>query len=265
MKRTALITGASAGIGEAFAVYYANRGDDVVLVARRADRLAALAERLQIQHGVTATVIQADLADPNAPLEIKAAVDAQGINIDILVNNAGYGVPLTYLDNTWETHRATLQVMITAVAELTYLFLPAMRERGSGVLINVSSVAGHVPGTAGHTLYGAVKAWMIRFSESLGFELRAEGINVCAVCPGFTYSEFHDVTGTREQVSGMPAYMWMSAEEVVAQSVQAAERGELVYINGGVNRFIVRAMRYLPRKLGYWLMNKRASDFRRVN
>ena len=230
MKRTALITGASAGIGEAFAAYYAKRGDDVVLVARRAERLAALAESLHAEYGVKTTVITADLADAGAPKEIKAAVDQQRIDVDILVNNAGYGVPLTYLDNKWETHRDMLQVMITAVAELTYLFLPAMRERRNGVVINVASVAGHIPSTAGHTLYGAVKAWMIRFSEALGFELRAQGINVCAVCPGFTYSEFHDVTGTREQVSRMPAYMWMSAEVVAAQGVEAGgTRRDRVY------------------------------------
>lgn len=264
-RRHVLVTGASAGIGEAFAREYASRGRNLILVARREQRLAELATRLGTEFNVNVRTIRADLAQPEAPAEIKRVVDDAGLRVDVLVNNAGYGVPNAFMTSAWTVHRDTLQVMVTAVAELCHLFIPAMRECGGGAIINVASLAGHLPGTPGHTLYGAVKAWMIRFSESLAFELADDGIKVCALCPGFTHSEFHDVAGTREQVARLPAYMWMSSAEVARRGVDAVEAGECVYIVGRLNRLIALLGRYLPRRFVYWLLLRRAKDFRKMD
>ena len=197
--RTALVTGASAGIGAAFARVLASRGYRVVLTARRADRLDALADELRREHHIEAVTIAEDLSDAAAPARLLTELHGRGLHIDVLVNNAGYGVPGRFDQPAWETHAAFLQVMVVAVCELTWRLLPAMIDRRWGRIINIASLAGHVPAPAGHTLYAASKSFLIRFSESLSAERSADGIFTTAVCPGFTYSEFHDVTGTRTQ------------------------------------------------------------------
>lgn len=261
-RRTALVTGASAGIGAAIARELARRGYDLVLTARRTDRLEQLAAELESEQKIRASVLTADFSRREAPAEIEAALKEGDLGIDVLVNNAGYGVTGAYTSRPWETHEEFLQVMVHAVAELTWRLVEPMRRRGRGMVINIASLAGLLPGTGGHTLYGAVKAWMISFSESLGFEVEEDGVTVTAVCPGFTYSEFHDVNEMREQVSRLPDYMWMTAEAVATQAVDAAERGDRVYVNGRVNRFIAWLGRHLPRSVVYRLMRRRASRFR---
>jgi short-subunit dehydrogenase len=259
-----LITGASAGIGAAIARVFAANGFDLVLTARRADRLEAMAAELRAAHGCTAHVIAADLADPAAPARIFDEVTRSGIAIDALVNNAGYGLPGGFLCSSWDQHRAFIQVMVTAVAELCYRFAPAMAERERGWIINVASVAGLVPGSAGHTLYGAAKSLVIRFSESLALELRPRGVNVTALCPGFTYSEFHDVNDMRAQMSRLPKWMWMDADTVARQAYDAVMRGDVVHVNGAVNKAVVSLVRHSPD----WVINKVlkrfAKQFRRV-
>jgi len=263
-KRTALITGASAGIGTAIARVFAAQGFDLVLTARRADRLQALAAELRAAHGCAVHVITADLADPEAPSRIFDEVTRSGIAIDALVNNAGYGLPGGFLRSSWDQHRAFIQVMVTAVAELCYRFAPAMAERERGWIINVASVAGLVPGSAGHTLYGAAKSLVIRFSESLAVELRPRGVHVTALCPGFTYSEFHDVNEMRAQVRRLPKWMWMDAETVARQAYDAVIRGAVVYVNGRVNRTIVLLARYTPDWLLQKVLKRFAKNFRKV-
>jgi short-subunit dehydrogenase len=244
-----LITGASAGIGAAFADVFAAEGWHVVLTARREDRLRSLADRLTTTYGVTAHVIVADLADQEAPGRIVAELAVRGVTVDALVNNAGYGVPGSYLRSPWDRHDAMLQVMVTGVAELTYRLLPGMIERGYGRIINVASLAGLVPSPGGHTLYSATKAFLIKFSEALGHEVRANGVYVLALCPGFTYSEFHDVTGTREQMKQMPAWMWLDAPTVARQGYDAVMAGVPLYINGRVNRTIATLVKFAPQWL----------------
>lgn len=246
MKRTALITGASSGIGEAFAEVFAAEGFDLVITARREDRLRAVAERLQQRHDVRVHVIVSDLGVRDAPERLCRELAARGIHVDALVNNAGYGVPGTYTASPWTRHDAFLQVMVTAVTQLTYRLLPAMVERGYGRIINVASLAGLVPAPAGHTLYGASKAFLIKFSEALAHEVRDAGVHVTAVCPGFTLSEFHDVTGTREQTRRLPPWLWMDAATVARQGFDAVMAGTPVYITGRVNRTIAALVRYLP-------------------
>jgi len=206
-RRLALITGASAGIGAAFARAYARRGWDLALNARRADRLEALAGELRRDFKIDTLILPADLADPNAPDQLVEGLAAAGRNPAALVNNAGYGLSGAYWTKPWSEHAAFLQVMATAPAELTSKLLGPMREQRYGRIIQVASLAGIAPGGPGHTLYAAVKAFLIKFSQSLNLELEGSGVHVSALCPGFTYSEFHDVNGTRESVSTMPDWM----------------------------------------------------------
>ncbi len=261
---TALVTGASSGIGAEMARAFAAHVFDLGLVARRADRLQALARELSAAHGCAARVIAADLSDPAAPARIFDEVARAGIAVDALVNNAGYGLPGGFLGSSWEQHRAFLQVMVTAVAESCRRFAPGMVDRGRGYIINVGSVAGLVPGTAGHTLYGAAKALVIRFSESLALELRPRGVHVTALCPGFTYSEFHDVNGMRPQVSQLPRWMWMDARTVANQGYDAVMRGDIVCVTGRVNRAMVQLARYMPQGIVNRVALRAAKKFRRI-
>lgn len=262
--RVALITGASAGIGKAFADVLAARGYNLVLTARRADRLHALARDLSARHGVAASVIAADLADRAAPARIVGELAGTGVAIDVLVNNAGYGVPGAYAATGWAQQDAMVQVMVTALSELTHRLLPGMIERRWGRIINVASVAGQMPAVAGHTLYAASKAFVIQFSQALAQEVRGHGVHVTALCPGFTLSEFHDVTGTRAQVSRLPSFLWMDADAVARQGYDAVMRGDVVYTNGRINRAMVLAARMLPQRLVYALMGRNAAKFRKL-
>ena len=243
--RTALVTGASSGIGAAYARALAERGAQVILVARRRDRLEALAREIDAAGG-SAVVIPVDLADPDAPDAIMREALARGLAIDILVNNAGYGLPGAYQSRSWADQAYFLQLMVTAYAHLTHLALPGMTERGWGRVVNVSSVAGLLPPSAGHTLYGGSKALLVSFSQALAAEMRGRGVKVSALCPGFTYTEFHDVNGTREQVNKVPKPMMLDAGKIVAGSIEALERGKTVYVPGWSYKAIVALSRVMP-------------------
>ena len=260
--RHALVTGASAGIGAAFARALAARGTHVVLTARRAERIEALARELRERHGVDARAIPADLADPVAPAALQAAIDAQGLAIDVLINSAGYGVTGSLVAQDWRTHAAFLRVMIEAPTELCHRFVPGMRERGYGRIVNVASFAGLMPAPAGHTLYAASKAYLSRFSEALALENRHHGINVCALCPGFTLSEFHDVTGSRKTVSKMPKWVWLDAGDVARDGLDAVERGRIVRIVGVRYRLIKALFKLIPDPLALKLIAAYSGNFR---
>ena len=248
-KRRALVTGASSGIGQAFAEVFAANGFDLVLTARREDRLRALASRLAAAHGTASHVIVADLEQRSAPEQICADLTRHGLAIDALVNNAGYGVPRAFMSSPWQVHETYMQVMMVAVTDLTYRLLPQMIERRYGRIVNVASLAGLIPSSAGHTLYAASKAFLIRFTESLAKETRNAGVHVTAVCPGFTHTEFHDRTGTREIVKGLPSWMWMDAPAVAREGYDAVMAGIPVHINGRMNRAMFRMMNVLPRAI----------------
>lgn len=258
----ALVTGASAGIGAAFARELAARGHALVLTARRADRLDALAAQLREQYGVDVQCLPADLADPQAPARLCEEIARRRLAVDTLINNAGYGVTGSFLTRDWPTHADFIQVMMTAPTELCHRLLPGMRSRGSGRILNVASLAGLLPAPAGHTLYAASKAYLIKFSQALALENRAHGIRVCALCPGFTWSEFHDVNGARELVKDMPKWLWMEAEPVVRDALAALERGEVVRVSGRVNRTIKRLFKLLPDRFALRLIDRRGKDFR---
>ena len=263
-RKTALITGASSGIGEAFADVFAAEGFDLVITARREDRLRSIAERLERRHGGQVHVIVSDLARRDAVERLCAGIAARGLQIDALVNNAGYGVPGTYTASPWSRHDEFLQVLVTSVAELTHRLLPEMVQRRYGRILNIASLAGLAPAPAGHTLYAASKAFVIKFSEALAHEVRSSGVHVTALCPGFTLSEFHDVTGTRDQVKRLPPWMWMDAATVARQGFDAVMAGTPIYVNGRVNRTIATLVRFIPQSLVRSAGRRLGRNYRKV-
>jgi short-subunit dehydrogenase len=260
--RTALITGASSGIGKAFAELFAARGWNVAVTARRLDRLEALASELAAKHRIVATPIALDLAAPDSVERLLAETGARGLAIDALVNNAGYGVPGAYARTSWSAQKDFLRVLVTAPCELTHALLPGMIERRFGRIVNVASVAGLVPGTPGHTLYAAAKAFMIKFSESLLVENRARNVLTTALCPGFTHSEFHDVTGVRESMSRFSAAWWSTAEEVAEAGYEGVMRGRSIVITGTRARQVAALAKLLPQPIALRIMAGRAKSFR---
>ncbi|HNV83506.1 MAG TPA: SDR family oxidoreductase [Arenimonas sp.] len=262
-KKYALITGASSGIGEAIAREYSRRGKPLILTARRTERLEALAKELSVN--APCVVIAADLSDRNAPNDLFQQTQARGLAVDTLVNNAGYGVPGRYLSSNWKTHADFLQVMIHAVGELTHLYLPAMEQAGHGRILNIASLAGLVPASAGHTMYGATKAWLIRFSECLALETAPKGVHVTALCPGFTYSEFHDVNGMRSSISKLPKFIWLSSEQVAKIGVDAVESGKARVVTGRTNKLIAFLCKYLPDWLSRALVASKSKEFRNMD
>ncbi len=262
-EKYALITGASAGIGLTFAQQMAAQGWSLVLVARRTDVLKTTARQLEETHDIKCHVITQDLSAGDASAKIVQSCQDNSIQVSALINNAGYGVPGDFDVVDWPTHDAMLQVMLNSVVELTHAFYPAMKAQGFGRIIQVASLAGITPATAGHTLYGAVKSFLVKFSHSLHLEAKEHGVHVTALCPGFTYTEFHDVNGTRPMVSKLPKGLWMSAEDVVAQGLDAVEKNKPIKINGWRNQLIYGMTKLLPDAVTRFLMKGSISKFRK--
>jgi short-subunit dehydrogenase len=263
--KTALVTGASAGIGRAFAEELASRGFQLVITARRLERLQELQRELSARHGVRVEVIAADLAVPDAAQALFDEVARRQLAIDVLVNNAGYGLGVKYFKTSWKEQADFIQVMVTAVAQLTYLFVPQMAERGWGRIINVASLAGLLPGGPGSTLYAAAKSFMIKFTESLALEMTNTGVKATAVCPGFTLSEFHDVNATRPRVEKMPKLMWLDAHTVASQGIDAAMAGRVVVVTGALNKLIATTMKHIPDALARRVLLRQSKNFRHVD
>ena len=245
----ALVTGASSGIGEAFARAYASRGYDLALVARRRARLAALGAELAEAHGTEALVLPADLAAIDAHKGVLDALAAHGRQVDVLVNNAGFGIAQSFTGVPWDRQRDFLMTLVVNACGLAYGVIPQMTARGSGAIINVASLAGFAPGAAGHTLYPGAKSLMIKFSEALDAELRSKGVRVTAVCPGFTRTEFADVNGTRQVMDRSPRMFFQTAAEVAESAIEANARGRVVWIPGWHNRLAAFVLRALPGPL----------------
>jgi short-subunit dehydrogenase len=233
----ALITGASAGLGAEFARQLARRGHGLVLVARRKERLEALAHELATAHGVRVEVVAADLSDPEAPAQLEAIAAERGLQIDWLVNNAGVAGPDLLLDRDWSAQVRFFELMMLSVAQLCHRFVPPMRERGFGRVINVSSFAGRIARPAGAN-YGPAKAYLIALSEELALLLRCSGVHVCALCPGFTHTEFHEAAGLQEMKRGLPGFLWYDAATVVREGIDAVERGKAIWISGRIYRWL---------------------------
>jgi short-subunit dehydrogenase len=264
-RRLCLITGASAGIGAAFARVYAAHGWDVALTARRTDRLTSLADEIRLRYGVETLTITQDLADPAAPEKILAEIEGHGRVVDALVNNAGYGPQTSFAPGSWDQHKTFLQVMLTAPTELAHRVLPGMIDRRFGRIVNVASMAGLLPATPTETLYGPTKSFMIRFSQSLHLEARDQGVHVSVICPGFTYSEFHDVTGSRATVSqAAPPWAWMGSDEVAEAGYEAAEANRALCVPGAPNKTIAALLKLTPDEWVLHLTARHAASLSRV-
>jgi uncharacterized protein len=243
---TALITGGSSGLGEEFAYQLAREHYDLVLVARRKDRLEAVATKSRGLGAKNVTILAADLAAPGAAAKVQADVSAAGLEIGYLVNNAGFGTHGAFCELPIEREIEEIELNVAALVAVCRLFAPAMAARKSGTIINVASTAAFQP-VPWMATYGATKAFVLSFSEALSSELSTAGVTVLALCPGPTHTEFQAVANTAE--STFPQFAYMDAATVVAQGIAAAKSGRTVRINGVMNFMMAQSSRIAPRAL----------------
>ncbi len=236
-----LITGASSGIGLELAKLFAADGSDLVLVARRADRLRRLAEELQAAHGIAVRVLPGDLADPQAPQAIYEQLRAEGVSVEVLVNNAGFGERGRFATLDVRRQLDMLQVNVAALTHLNRLFLPGMLERRRGAILNVGSVAGFLPGP-NTAIYYATKAYVLSFTEALAAELGGTGVRVSLLAPGATATEFATAAGYPGTRPGA-----MDAATVARAGYEGLRAGRVLIVPGLKNRIAVLGVRLLPR------------------
>lgn len=240
---TALVTGATAGIGNAFVRRLATDRHDLVLVARDSARLETLATELRSAYGVQVEVLAADLSSDAGCGAVEARLAERGRPVDVLVNNAGFTVNRRFVSGDLEDEERMLRVLVRAVLRLTRAALPGMLERRHGVVVNVSSVAGFVP----QSTYSASKAWVTSFSQAVAAETAGTGVQVMALCPGFTYTEFHDRAGL--DLKRIPRWLWLEADDVVAEAFAALDKGRVVCVPGRQYKVAVAVLRVLPARL----------------
>ncbi|MEZ5357520.1 MAG: SDR family oxidoreductase [Candidatus Zixiibacteriota bacterium] len=235
---TALITGASSGLGKLFAEKLAARGYALIISARRRDRLEQIAQEISAAHGVRVEIIEADLSAYDDIRAVEDKIRATD-NLAVLVNNAGYGVPGFYHEIDVTKNTDMCRVHIEATMRLTHAALPNMLARKHGTVINVSSVASFIPVPKGVT-YCATKSYLTMFSECLDMETSRHGVHIQALCPGFTRTEFHVAAKyTDEEVAQIPGWMWLKAERVVEESLRGMDMGKCIVIPGKRYRFIL--------------------------
>jgi short-subunit dehydrogenase len=253
-RTTALITGASVGIGYELAKEFAAHGHDLILVARARDRLEALAGQVEGKHGITATVLVFDLADPSAPQGIFDSVNEQGLTVDILVNNAGFGLGGAFADTDLDRELAMIQVNVASLVQLTKLFMQPMLKRKKGRILNVGSTAGFQPGPL-MSIYYATKAFILSFSQAIDEELRNTGVTVTCLCPGSTDTEFAERAGISNtnlfRITGVDDPAW-----VARYGYAATMRGQRLAIPGLKHKTMVQLERFVPRALVTTLARK---------
>lgn len=249
----ALITGATAGLGRRFAEDLAAQGHGVILVARNEDRLRDVAEELGRRFGVETEVLAADLTDRSAVDRVARRLTDPEHPVEILVNNAGFGIEEGFRSSDLADEQAIIDVMVTAVMRLCHAAVPAMVSRRSGRIINVSSIAGWITGST----YSAAKAWVTVFTEGLAGDLAGTGVSATAVCPGFTHTEFHQ--RAEMDVSGVPEWMWLSADDVVRTALEDSRKGKVISVAGRQYGALSLAVQYLPRPLVRRAMTRRTS------
>lgn len=218
---TALVTGASAGLGEEFAWQLATAGHDLVVTARSRDRLSELADVVASATGVSVEVLPADLATEAGRDAVAARLADAAAPVSLLVNNAGFGLGKDFTRTTWEAERGLLDVLVTAPLHLTHAALPGMIERGHGAVLNVSSVAAHLS----NSTYAAHKRWVVEFTEAIAGQLKGTGVTATAVLPGLTRTEFHDRAELNWEKDRYSEIAWLSAEDVVSSALAAVRRG----------------------------------------
>ncbi len=248
--KTALITGASSGLGEEFARQLAAQGHQLILVARRLDRMQALITELQTQYPQPMVAIAVDLAEVGAVADLMDEIAGLEWSVDILINNAGYSPKASFEQQDMPTVQAQLQVMINTVTELSHAVLPYMIEQGFGRIINVSSLAAFAPPARG-TLYSAIKQYVLTFSQSLDMAVKKNGIHVTALCPGFTHTEFHEAMQVSKRAAMIPNLMWSRAPEVVADALAAVAAGKPVCMTGKINQMIAALSKRMPEAVRY--------------
>ena len=239
---TALITGGTAGIGAAFGRALAARGDDLVLVARDADRLSEIATDLKERHAISVETITADLAVRDEVIRIAERLSSVEQPIDMLISNAGFGVRAKLTDADTTPHEHAIDVMIRAVLMLGAAAGRTMRQRGAGTIINVSSTAGFV--ATGN--YAAIKAWVTTYSESLANELHDTGVNVTALCPGWVRTEFHE--RAKINVGSIPELMWLDADRLVTDCLDDAAAGKVISIPSKRYKVLMTICEHLPHR-----------------
>ena len=239
--RTALVTGATSGIGRAYAEVLAHRGMDLVLVGRNAQRLSDVADELSEETGARVEVLVADLSDRDQ-IDTVAQRAAQE-DIGLVINNAGYGLATSFIDGDVEAEQQLLDVLVTAVMRISHSALPGLVERNVGGIINVSSVAGWLSSGT----YSAAKSWVTTFSESLAMQVREMDTHVMAVCPGFTRTEFQERAGMRTE--SVPDYLWLDAFHVVEESLTDFAAGKPVSVPSVQYKALGLVAQYLPRPL----------------
>jgi short-subunit dehydrogenase len=243
---TALVTGASAGIGAEIARRLAARGHGVTLVARREDRLGALAEELAAAHDVRAEAIAADLADPGSRDALAAKLDELGLTVEVLVNNAGYGGFGQFAQQKREREIGMIRLNVEALVDLEARFLPGMVERGRGAVINLASTASFQP-IPDNATYAATKAFVLSHGEAIHEELRGTGVTLTTVCPGPVKTEFAEVAGIGGAEARTPEFVWLTPEQVAEAAVEGAEDGSRVVVPGLLNRAGSILGRHSPR------------------
>jgi short-subunit dehydrogenase len=243
---TALITGASSGIGEAFAYALARQKYDLVLVARREDRLKAVAARSSDIGAGRAEIVTCDLARGGAALEVQERLSALGVQVDYLINNAGFGTTGRFDRLPLEREIEEVELNVTSLVALTRIFLPPMIERRHGTIINVASTAAFQPIPYMAT-YAATKAFVLNFTEAIGVEAAGTGVHILALCPGPVRTEFQAVA--KHENSPVPSFAYLDADTVVRQALAAVARGRRVRINGMMNAVGAVAARLFPRAL----------------
>jgi short-subunit dehydrogenase len=254
MTNTALVTGASYGIGRELARLCARDGYDLVLVARSKDRLAELEEELRTRHSISVTCVSMDLTEPDAPQKLYEETMRAGIEVAILINNAGYGYAGPFAEGETKMQVDMVQLNVTALTHLTRLFLPSMLSRGRGRILNVASTASFQPGPFMEVYY-ATKAFVLSLSEALAEELRDSGVTVTVLCPGPTATEFHARAKTAD--SRLRHLGVMDAGAVAEQGYRGMMAGKVIVVTGLLNRLLVQSIRFSPRfmvrKVTRWL------------
>jgi short-subunit dehydrogenase len=250
MKTYSLITGASAGIGASIAEVLAEKGYNLIITARRADRLKELAKNLEAKYSIEVVCVTADLSDPKAPQALYDFCLENKYIVDLLVNNAGYGIYDAFAEVSIDQHEAMIRVLSTSVITLTCLFLPEMKKRRQGKVMIVSSISAYLPSAGEHgLLYAPLKTFMNSFGKALNLAYRPYGISTTVVCPGYTSTEFHSVCGLQEKVDALPSYMKMSSMAVARAAVTATLKRKSVHIPGLLNRIIILLIRLNPMRL----------------
>lgn len=247
MKKTALITGASGGIGLELAWIHARQGDNLVLIARNKKKLDELKAEIEKQYQLSVHTIGKDLAVKDAALEVCNELKSAGIEIEYLINNAGFGHLGAFAFNSWEKEEQMIQLNITALTQFTKLFLPAMLERGSGRIMNVASVASFMPGPY-MAVYYATKAYVLSFSEAINAEVRKKGVTVTTLCPGPTASGFQQAADM-QGIKMLETFKMPSSKVVAEYGYKAMMKGKAVAIHGTLNRLMVGSLRISPRSL----------------